>query len=140
MHRKILLVTVLGSALWLSWRWWNQPVTAQPAASASGFVHMVAFTVKKDVSAQGLEEVITDGHKLLARIPSVKGLWIGRPAERATPDVAVKDYDLGLLVLFENYDGLKAYLDHDLHQEFVRRHKGKFDRVLVYDFVDRSRR
>ena len=76
-----------------------------------------------------------DCHKLLEKIPSVKQLWVGRPAKEATPDLASKDYDVALTIAFENYDGLKSYIDHDLHKQFIARNKEHWQRVQIYDFV-----
>lgn len=69
----------------------------------------------------------------------MKGIRIGHPAEKATPDVAVKDYQVGLLVLFDDYEGLKTYLDHPQHVKYVDKHLKHVDKVLVYDFVQGSK-
>src|SRR5262245_29877233 len=79
------------------------------------YVHTVFFYLKKDAPKGEVESLITDTHTLLAKIPSVRKLWVGRPAEKATPDFAKKDYQVGLLVLFDNFEGLKQYLDHPDH-------------------------
>ena len=78
--------------------------------------------------------VDADAHTLLTKIPSVRGLKIGRPAKKFTPNFAKNDYDVGLLVLFDDFAGLKTYLEHPLHLKYVAKHKDKFDKVLVYDF------
>src|SRR5262245_17197003 len=83
------------------------------------YVHSVIFYLNKDVPKGTLETLVSDSHKLLAKIPSVRGLWAGRPAEKATPKYAATDYQMGLLVLFDDYNGLKTYLDHDLHTQYV---------------------
>ena len=61
----------------------------------------------------------------------------GKPAEKATP-VAVKDYQVGLLVRFDDAEGLHTYLDHPLHKEYVSAHEKNLDKVLVYDFLSAS--
>lgn len=113
--------------------------TTKKSASKAPYVHAVIFTLKKDAGKDAIENVIADSHKLLAKIPSVKGLWAGRPAEKSTPKFAVKDYDVGLLVLFDNYEGLQEYLDHALHTEYVEKHAKHFERVNVYDFVNQKK-
>jgi hypothetical protein len=60
----------------------------------------------------------------------------GLPADKSTPKVAVTDYQVGLLVLFDNYDGLKTYLDHPLHTKYVEKHEKHIEKVLVYDFLN----
>jgi hypothetical protein len=103
------------------------------------YVHAVIFYLKKEAPASAVPEAIADAHKLLEKIPSVRKLWVGRPAEQSTPDFAKKDYDFGLLVLFDNYEGLKAYLDHPQHLEYVKKHAGHFNTVLVYDFINQAK-
>ena len=106
--------------------------------SASPYVHAVIFYLKKDAPPKTDEKMIEDSHKLLAKIPTVRGVRAGHPAGKHTPKVAVTDYQLGLLVLFDNYEGLQTYLDHDLHTEYLKRYEKHVEKVLVYDFVDRK--
>lgn len=111
-----------------------QPVRAQKQAKLAPYVHTVIFYVKKDVNKGAVDEIIDDVHKLLGDIPSIRGLQVGKPAAKATPEVAVTDYQIGLLCLFDDAAGLKEYLDHPKHLDFVKKHKDKFEKVLVYDF------
>jgi hypothetical protein len=108
-------------------------------SGSPGYVHSVVFYLKKDAPKGSDAELIADSHKLLAKIPSVKGLWVGRPADKYTPKVAVTDYQVGLLVLFDNYEGLKTYLDHDLHTQYVEKHGKHIEKVLVYDYVHQAK-
>lgn len=102
------------------------------------YVHNVIFYVKSDAK-DAVPAMIADSHKLLADIPSVRGLWVGRPADKATPKVAVNDYSLGLTILFDDAKGLEDYLVHPQHEEFVQRHLGKVEKVLVYDFANQTK-
>jgi hypothetical protein len=114
---------------------------ARPKAAAADppYVHAVIFYMKKDAPKDAAEALIRDSHALLAKIPSVRKLWVGRPAEKSTPKYAVTDYQVGLLVLFDNYEGLQAYLDHELHTEYVNRHGRHWERVPVYDFINQKK-
>ena len=103
------------------------------------YVHSVVFYLKKDAPKGAAQDLITDAYELLAKIPSVKNIKIGRPAEMSTPKYAVTDYQVGLLVLFENYDGLKTYLDHPLHLKYVDKNLQHVDKALVYDFVNQTK-
>src|SRR5262249_51172540 len=115
----------------------GQAATAQ----AAPYVHTVIFHVKKDAPAGEAQALIAGAHELLSKIPSVRSLRIGRPADRGTPDLAKKDFQVGLLVLFDDFDGLKAYLDHPLHLQYVERHLKHVDteKLLVYDFVNQTK-
>lgn len=103
------------------------------------YVHTVVFFLNPDAPQGESERIITDAHALLAKIPSVKGLWIGRPAEKATPKLAVTDYHIAWTLLFDDYSGLKEYLEHELHVEFRDKHAKHADRVLVYDFINQKK-
>ena len=103
------------------------------------YVHAVIFYLKKDAPKDAVETFIKDVHEMLEVIPSVKGIWVGRPADKGTPDFAKKDYDVGLVVLFDNYDGLKEYLDHAKHVAFVKKHGKYFETVNVFDFMDQKK-
>jgi hypothetical protein len=111
------------------------------SASASNarapYVHVVIFTIKKDAPDGEADKLLADCHDLLGKIPTVRELRAGTPAEKST-EIAKKDYQVGLMILFDDFDGLKTYLDHKLHQEFLERHKQFIDeKVLgVYDFAD----
>ncbi len=109
------------------------PALAADDAKAP-YVHTVIFYLKKDAPKDEAKSLVADAHELLAKIPTVRMLKIGPPADKSTPKVAVNDYQIGLLVLFDNFDGLKTYLDHDLHVKFVDKHMKHIDKVLVYDF------
>jgi hypothetical protein len=103
-----------------------------------GFSHVVIFQLKKDAPSNAAEGMITDCRTMLTTIPTVRSLKVGRPSEKST-SIASKDYQVGLLVMFDDYDGLKTYLDHEKHQEFVKKHDKEFDKVLVYDFANQEK-
>ena len=113
---------------------------AKPRGEAKPpYVHTVVFYLKEDAPRGEAERIIADAHGLLARIPSVKGLWIGRPAEQATPKLAVTDYHVAWTLLFDDYAGLQEYLDHKLHLEFREKHAKHAERVLIYDFINQKK-
>jgi hypothetical protein len=116
----------------------QQPAQAGKAAASPPFAHSVIFYLKKDAPKDAANKMIADSHTLLAKIPSVKGVWAGRPAKESTPKVGITDYQVGLLVLFDNAAGLKTYLEHELHTEYVNRHEKHIERVLVYDFLNQK--
>ncbi len=97
-------------------------------------VHTVIFYLKKDAPVNEPDALIADMQKLLAKIPTVRDIRAGRPADKASP-TAAKDFQLGLLVLFDDVEGLHTYLDHPLHKEYVANHEKNFEKVVVYDFA-----
>jgi hypothetical protein len=111
------------------------------AKEKGGFVHVVLFTMKKGTSASAVEDVVKDCHKVLAKIAAVRSVKAGRPAEKGSPVGLKKNYDLALLVLIDDADGLKAYLDDPLHVAFVKKHGEKFDmeKLQVFDFMNQQK-
>jgi hypothetical protein len=106
-------------------------------SKAAPYVHVVIFTIKKDAPDDAADKLLVDCHDLLAKIPTVRELRAGKPADKAT-EIAKKDYQIGLMVLFDDYDGLKTYIDHKLHQQFLERNKQFLEEksLSVYDFID----
>ena len=107
------------------------------ARKPAPFVHSVIFYLKKDAPENEIDALIADAHQMLAKIPTVRDLHAGRPADKPTPGVAVKDYQVGLLVLFDDAEGLHTYLEHPVHKDYVTKHERHLDKVLVYDFEDK---
>jgi len=112
-----------------------------PATKSAPFVHAVIFHLKKDAPEGTTEAILKDVRELLATIPSVREVKAGRPAVKETPDNAKTDFQIGLLVLVDDLDGLKTYIEHPKHKEFVAKH-GKFldrDKLLVFDFANQTK-
>jgi hypothetical protein len=94
----------------------------------------VIFYLKKDAPATEADALIADSQKLLAKIPTVREIRAGKPADKATP-IAAKDYQVGLLVLFDDVEGLHTYIDHPLHKEYLANHQKNWEKAVIYDFV-----
>ncbi len=135
MSRNLLLLSTAGlMALLLT-----HMVSGQKPSAPGGsppFVHVVIFYLKPDAPKGEIDAFIKDVHGLLGKIPSVRHYRVGRPSEQAS-QWAIKAYDVALLVLFDDYDGLKSYLDHKLFKEFAARHDQYLDmsKMPVYDFI-----
>jgi hypothetical protein len=85
--------------------------------------------------------MIADCHEMLGKIPSVRELRAGRPAEKGTPRLAKKDFNVALTILFDDYDGLMVYDQHELHKKFVEKHLPhvEIEKLLVYDYEDQAK-
>jgi hypothetical protein len=142
MFRRTLCVVgvaVAGTALWAGVSRPGQ-VDKSPVRKAA-YVHTVLFHLKKDAPREEASALISDAHELLGKIPSVRELRIGRPAEKGTPDFAKKDFQVGLLVLFDDAQGLETYLNHPLHLKYVEKHMSHIDveKLQVYDFENQNK-
>lgn len=113
-----------------------------PKAAKGNYVHVVIFTMKKDTPASALADIAKDCHKMLGKIKTVRGVKVGKPAKDATPQYAKKNYDLALVILVDDYAGLKAYLDDPVHVAFVKKYDKYFDmdKLQVFDFIDETKK
>jgi hypothetical protein len=101
-------------------------------------VHAVIFTLKKDVPAEKVDEVIADCHNVLGKIKSVRKVMAGRPTKEKAEPVTQTGYDVGMIILVDDFAGLKAYLEDPIHVDFVKKWGASFDieKLKVYDFID----
>src|SRR4051812_18995986 len=99
------------------------------------FIHTVYFWLNDGAPPAAREQLVNDCRAYLAKIPTVRHLWAGRPA--MTPrDVVDNSYAVGLTVVLDDAAGHDVYQVHDLHQEFIARNKPNWKRVQVYDFKE----
>ena len=125
----VLTVTCIAAAVTLRW------VGALPAEEKKSgkLIHVVLFELKDGLPKGEAKALIDDGYKLLAKVPSVKRFHSGAPS--AESKVAnVKDYDVALYCEFDDAKGLAAYIEHDLHQQYLKKHKQHWAGARVIDF------
>jgi hypothetical protein len=139
--RRILLfaMMVLAAGLTVSAAWTDEAKSDKKGHAP--YAHVVVFRMKEGAPKDAVENAIADCRELLAKVPSVRSVRAGRPAAKGTPDVPKMEYDFALLVLFDDADGLKTYIDHPLHRKFVAKHGPHFDRekLQIFDFLDQSK-
>jgi hypothetical protein len=95
-------------------------------------VHNVFFWLRKDLSATAVKE-FESGIAMLARLPSVRHGFIGKPSPTDRP-IIDRSYSYGLTVVFDDLAGHDAYQEHPDHLEFVAKNKDKWATVKIYDF------
>jgi hypothetical protein len=140
MTRKItaaLLLALGGTMLWAGLSEFGRTQEKKPAAR-SPFVHAVIIPLKKDAPEGEADALIADAKELLGSIPSVRGLRAGKPVEKGPGDFVQKDYQVGLVLGFDDAEGLKAYLEHPQHLKYVERHIKNVDteHLRVFDFAE----
>jgi hypothetical protein len=99
------------------------------------YVHCVFFTFKPGTAKSEIDAQIASGRELLAKIPTVRKLDTGQRDPEAVRDVNDKDYEVGLVVCFDNKAGHDVYATHPLHMEYIDRHKPHWARVRVFDYL-----
>lgn len=102
------------------------------AIKKAPFVHSVILKLKKDDDAQ-VKAINDEATKTIAKISGVRGVWIGKPAENGTPDLAQKGYQLGLVILFDDANALQKFLEDPLHKQFNEKLADYWERPIVYD-------
>jgi hypothetical protein len=146
MNRKVALLLALFMAALATWTAFS--ASGRTAGNDEGkaadktppFVHCVIFYLTKDAPEGEADAVIADANELLRAIPSVRGLRAGKPAVKEKRDNAKTDFQVGLLVLFDDAAGLDTYIKHPKHVEFVGKHGKYFERqkLAVYDFAEQK--
>jgi len=97
--------------------------------------HVVLFKFKESASAKQVKAIEDAFRALPAKIDTISGFEWGT-------DVSVEDLADGFthcfFVTFKTQEGLKEYLPHQAHQDFVALLKPHLDKVLVFDYWARK--
>ncbi len=99
------------------------------------YVHTVVLKMKKDEDSEQIKLATNAAAKTLAKITGVRHLWIGRRAEVGSPGEMDKDYQVEVVVLFDDSDGLKKFLDDPLCKQFNDRVADYWNDPAVYDIL-----
>jgi hypothetical protein len=106
------------------------------------FVHVALYTVKADAPTGTAEEFAAEAEKVFAQIDSVRSFRIGKPAAKATPREFMVDpknaYHLGIVLTFDNFDGMAKYGNDRRHNELKKKYAKHFEKIVAYDIEDAS--
>jgi hypothetical protein len=111
------------------------PAAAMPAVNRSQpgqLIHQVFFWLRSRGSKEDLDKLLA-GLRTLRAIESVRGLYIGVPADTEERDVVDASYSASELMFFDDLAGQKAYQDHPVHGQFVETCGHLWEKVIVYD-------
>lgn len=99
------------------------------------FTHVVFFWLKPGTPDAARQQLLTDCREYLSKVPTVRKLLAGRPAN--TPRAVVDNsYDVALIVTLDDRAAHDVYQEHELHKQFIARNNTHWARVQVYDFVE----
>ena len=98
--------------------------------------HLVLFRPRADLSAadrQGLADAFTAA---LRDIPSVRRAHVGRRIThgRGYEQLMRVNYEYAAILEFDDAEGLRAYLEHPVHQQLGERFFTAFEEALMYDY------
>lgn len=108
----------------------------QAAETVSGhaLVHHVFFWLKRPDSAEDLE-MLLEGIRGLAKIPTVKGLHVGVPARTEKRAVVDSSFSASEILYFDSVADQDEYQVDPLHVAFVEKYSHLWDKVVVYDVI-----
>jgi len=92
-------------------------------------VHSVFFWLKPDADAEAFRTEI----ETLKDIECAQAVYIGAPADTGDRPIIERSYSVALTVLFGDAADQAAYQVHPLHQAFVDKCAGMWEKVVVYD-------
>jgi len=132
MRKVVGFAVVLTVAVGVAVAWSN--VRAKDAAPTKGpkIVHSVYFSLK-DSSPQGREKLIAACKKYLTKHPGEVYFAVGPLAEDLKRPVNDRDFDVALLIVFEDRQAHDRYQDAERHQQFIAENKDTWKKVRVFD-------
>jgi hypothetical protein len=98
--------------------------------------HNVYFTLKDDSEA-AKTKLTNDCFKYLKDQPGVVFFAAGPLAEELDRPVNVRDFDVGLHIVFKDKKAHDAYQVADRHQQFIKENKDGLEKVRVFDTLVR---
>ena len=107
-----------------------------PWAGKPMLAHNVYFTLKDDAEA-AKTKLINDCFKYLKDQPGVVFFAAGPLAEELNRPVNIRDFDLGLHIVFKDRKAHDAYQVDDRHQQFIKENKDSLEKVRVFDTLVR---
>jgi hypothetical protein len=105
---------------------------AAPAPGGSKLLHQVFFWLKNKGSKADRDQLVA-GLRTLAKIPTVRSLYVGVPASTEARGVVDGSFDVSELMVFDSVADEKIYQDHPIHQEFIAKNSHLWSKVVVYD-------
>ncbi|NJB85673.1 hypothetical protein GGR26_001418 [Lewinella marina] len=103
--------------------------TTQP-----GMAHTVYFWLHDGLSEDELKS-FEAGVRSLEASPTVRRLFLGKPAATPSRGVVNNSFDYSLVLWFDDVAGHDAYQISPVHLKFVEEHEAKFKEVRVHDNV-----
>jgi hypothetical protein len=111
--------------------WSAHTTRSTPAPDGLRLQHVVLVELE---DPSELAAMRADSDRLIPAIPVVRSYACGTPVDIGRGNVA-RDYDLGLVVVFDSVEDYRAYLGHPLHEELVAKWRPRWRRASIVDFA-----
>ena len=131
-HRPLLLTLFLFLSLANACVAPTTQTTDMTASTDPGMAHTVYFWLQDGLSDAELAS-FEEGVQSLEAAPSVRRLFLGKPAATPSRGVVDNSFDYNLVLWFDDVAGHDAYQVSDIHLKFVADHEAKFKTVKVFD-------
>jgi hypothetical protein len=96
--------------------------------------HYVLFWLKEDLSDQEKKD-FAQFFEDLRKVPTIKSLHYGSPANTTQRDVVDNSFSYNLLVYFDNMEDLNVYETHPIHLEAIEKYSKYWTKVAVHDSI-----
>lgn len=100
--------------------------------------HYVLFWLKEDISEQEKND-FTNFFEDLKKVPTIKSLHYGAPANTTKRDVVDNSFSYNLLVYFDNMADLDVYETHPIHLAAIEKYSKYWTKVAVHDSILNSK-
>lgn len=107
-------------------------MAADPAKAEKQLAHIVYFTLA-DKTPENRQKLIDACKKYLTGHEGEVFFGVGGVNPDLTREVNVRDWDVGLHLVFKNRKAHDIYQDHPRHQEFINSSKALWKSVKVFD-------
>lgn len=112
---------------------WLAACSSTPRTQAVAAISHVVFVDLADPA--DADALLADARAMLAPIPSVTAYSAGKHLDTGRPTV-LGDYDIGMILGFDDAAGLNAYVVHPDHVAFVERWRPRLTGLRVYDIAE----
>lgn len=98
--------------------------------------HLVLFRPRPDLTAEDRQAFVAALERAFREIPTVRRARVGVRVTHgaAYEQLAKEDLPFGAVLEFDDFAGLKTYLEHPAHQELGARFWSSAEMSLAYDY------
>lgn len=104
------------------------------ALKQAGYVHTMILKLKQDTPEKEVAGFLDKASSALTKFPGVRGVWMGKPASVAS-EGAQKDYQVGVLLLFDDADALRTFLDDPAQKRWAASLQKTWESPTIFDFA-----